>query len=349
MDRQRHVLITGGAGFVGSNLAAALLREGAAVDVIDNLSTGRIEAIQVLRSDPRFRFFKQDVSQPELMRIGLATRYDEIYHLACPTGVPNIKTLGEEMVQACSHGTEQVLKLACTHGARLVYSSSAEVYGDPAEFPQREAYCGNVDPIGPRSAYEEGKRFGETLVRLYADKYRVDGKIVRIFNTYGVGMSPEDTRVIPRFLQLIRAGRKIVVYGDGTQTRTHLYIDDLLAALVRVAREGEAGAVYNVGGDSELSILGLVAILRELTPLPVVVEHRPHFIEDHRGRLPVTTRIRELGWEPKVTLRDGLRRMLASWDIPLVNGVEVAATRAGRGLRAELAATRAADEETVVQ
>jgi nucleoside-diphosphate-sugar epimerase len=317
MKPTRRVMITGGAGFVGSNLAAALLRAGAAVDCVDNLVTGRLDAIQELRAHPRFRFLKQDVSQLEFLSMGLATRYDEIYHLACPTGVPNIRTLGEEMVQACSRGTEHVLKIACAHAARLVYTSSAEVYGDPSEFPQREGYCGNVDPVGPRSAYEEGKRFGETLVRLYADKYQVDGKIVRIFNTYGVGMSPDDTRVIPRFLRHLREGKRFVVYGDGTQTRTHLYIDDLIEALVRVAHHGARGEVYNVGGERQLTILELIEVLRAQTPLRIEVEHAPHFIEDHRGRLPVTTKVRELGWQPRVELPDGLRRMMASWELPL--------------------------------
>jgi nucleoside-diphosphate-sugar epimerase len=317
MDHARRVLITGGAGFVGSNLAARLVGDGACVDCADNLVTGRIEAIQALRTNPRFRFLKLDVSRPEFLQLGLATRYDEVYHLACPTGVPNIRTLGEEMVAACSHGTENVLRIACAHDARLVYTSSAEVYGDPGESPQAERYCGNVDPVGPRSAYEEGKRFGETLVRLYAEKYRTNGKIARVFNTYGRGMSPYDTRVIPQFLRRIREGHSIIVYGDGKQTRTHLYVDDLVAALIRVAHDGVRGEVYNVGGDRELTILELVEILRGVTPLPVQIEHRPHFIEDHRGRLPATSKVRALGWEPRVPLPEGLRRMLVSFGMPV--------------------------------
>jgi nucleoside-diphosphate-sugar epimerase len=351
MDRERRVLITGGAGFVGSNLASRLIRDGAFVDCVDSLVTGRIDSIQALRSSERFRFFRQDVSHADFVQLGLTNRYTEIYHLACPTGVPNIRTLGEEMVQACSHGTEHVLRIACAHDARLVYTSSAEVYGDPEESPQREVYCGKVDPTGPRSAYEEGKRFGETLVRLYADKYRVEGKIVRIFNTYGPGMSPDDTRVIPRFLRHIRDQRKIVVYGDGKQTRTHLYVDDLIEALVQVAHDGARGEVYNIGGDRELSILELVDVLRTLTPLPVEVEHEPHFIEDHRGRLPATTKVRGLGWAPRVPLADGLRRMLESYGMPISELADDRITRRTRrrGITGTVVVSRPHDEEALAQ
>ena len=350
MEPTRRVLITGGAGFVGSNLSAALLRAGARVDCVDNLSTGRIEAIQPLRENPRFRFFKQDVAHVEFLHTRLGTRYDEIFHLACPTGVPNIRTLGEEMALACSRGTEHVLQLACAHDARVVYASSAEVYGDPAESPQAEGYCGNVDPIGPRSAYEEGKRFGETLVRLFAEKYQVNGKIVRIFNTFGPGMSPDDTRVIPHFLRLLREGRNIIVYGDGTQTRTHLYVDDLLAGLVRVAEHGARGEVYNIGGERQLSILELIEILRAQTPIPIEVEHRPHFIADHGGRLPVTTRMRALGWEPRVSLPEGLRRMLSSWNMPITELAPIRPARHNGAVVGRDAPRRAGiDEELVVQ
>lgn len=317
MNDGKKVLITGGAGFIGSKLAEVLVRQGAHVDCVDNLITGRVEAIQVLRQSRRFRFCKMDVTDSAFLNSALNARYDEIYHLACPTGVPNIGRYGENMVRACSVGTEHVLEIACAYNARLLYASSAEVYGDPAEFPQREEYCGNVDPIGPRSAYEEGKRFGETLAHLYADKYLVDTRIVRIFNTFGVGMSPDDSRVIPHFLKRIREHQPIIVYGDGTQTRTHLYVDDLTAALMLVMTDGARGEVYNVGGERQVSILELVDIIRDLTPLPVEVEHRPHFIEDHGGRLPITSKVKALGWQPQVSLQEGLRKMLLSCGMPV--------------------------------
>lgn len=316
MDDPKRILITGGAGFIGSSLAKVLLTEGAHVDCVDNLITGRLESIQALRMNKNFRFLKMDINDAIFLMTCLSTRYDEIYHFACPTGVPNIRVYGEEMLKTCSRGTENVLELACAQGARVIYASSAEVYGDPDVFPQGEEYHGNVDPVGPRSAYEEGKRFGEAITRLYSEKYHVDAKIIRIFNTFGAGMSPDDSRVIPRFMKQIRDRRSIIVYGDGTQMRTHLYIGDLIAALLLVMGQGQRGEVYNIGGERQLSILELIDIIKGLTPLPVEVEHRPHFIEDHAGRLPMIAKVKELGWEPRVDIREGLRRMLVSYGIP---------------------------------
>lgn len=316
MRQTKRVLVTGGAGFIGSNLSKALLTEGACVDCVDNLVTGRIESIQPLRSLDRFRFFRLDVTDPSFFNAALTTRYDEIYHLACPTGVPNIKTLGEEMIRACSIGTEQVLQVASAHNAKVLFASSAEVYGDPVEFPQTEAYFGNVNPVGPRSAYEEGKRFGESLMRLYAEKYDVDAKIVRIFNTFGVGMRPDDTRLIPSFMRRVREHKSLIVYGDGAQTRTHLYVADLISALRLVIRKGEKGEAYNIGGEQQLSVLDLVEILKNLVAVRIEVEHLPHFIEDHGGRLPKTAKVKALSWRPRVDIEEGLRRMLVSFGIP---------------------------------
>lgn len=314
---ERECSSPGGAGFIGSNLSHMLLDEGAYVDCVDNLITGRIGAIQVLRPHKRFRFIKIDISDSAFVMITSSMHYDEIYHFACPTGVPNIKVYGEEMLRTCSTGTENVLQIARAQNAKVVYASSAEVYGNPEVFPQDERYCGNVDPVGHRSAYEEGKRFGEALVRFYSDRYQVDAKIVRIFNTFGVGMSPNDSRVIPSFLKRIRDGRSITVYGDGSQTRTHLSVEDLLSALQMVMSKGGRGEVYNIGGEQQLSILELVEIIKELTPLPVEVEHEPHFIEDHGGRLPTVSKVKALGWQPSVDIREGLRRMLVSYGMPV--------------------------------
>jgi nucleoside-diphosphate-sugar epimerase len=313
---RKTVLVTGGAGFIGSNLCASLLKDDVYVDCVDNLITGRVEAIQHLRSSHRFRLLQMDITDPAFFLMALNTRYDEVYHLACPTGVPNIKTYGEQMLRTCSTGTEHVLQIARTHNAKIIYTSSAEVYGNPVIFPQSEEYCGNVNSVGPRSAYEEGKRYGEALTRLYSEKYCADAKIVRIFNTFGVGMSPEDSRVMPRFLKQIRDRESIIVYGDGKQTRTYLYVDDLISALQIVMARGRSGGVYNIGGEQQHSIVELIEIIRSLTPAPVKVQYRPHFIEDHSGRQPMTSKVKELGWQPRVDIATGLRRMLVSWDIP---------------------------------
>jgi nucleoside-diphosphate-sugar epimerase len=322
LQNRKTVLVTGGAGFIGSNLCAALIKEDAHVDCVDNLITGRIEAIQHLRASPRFRLIQMDITDPAFMSMSMSTRYDEIYHLACPTGVPNIKTFGEEMLRTCSTGTERVLQVARAHYAKLIYTSSAEVYGNPVIFPQGEDYYGNVNSVGPRSAYEEGKRYGEALTRLYSEKYCVDAKIVRIFNTFGPGMSPDDSRVMPRFLRRIRERQPIVVYGDGKQTRTYLYIDDLIAGLQIVMARGRGGEVYNIGGEQQLSIIELIEMIRGLTPMPFKVRYRPHFIEDHSGRLPMTNKVRELGWRPRVDIPTGLRRMLVSFGVPTHDAVD---------------------------
>lgn len=322
MSDRKQALVVGGAGFIGSNLCRTLVRQGYVVDCVDNLITGCIEAIQPLRANPRFRFLKLDITESAFSSAALARRYDEIYHLACPTGVPNIAILGEEMIQTCSVGTDNVLRVASAHDARVVFASSAEVYGDPQQFPQNEGYCGNVDPVGPRSAYEEGKRFGESLTRLYASKYNVDAKIVRIFNTFGVGMRLSDSRVIPSFLRCLQAGRALTIYGDGQQTRTHLYVDDLLDGIRLVCEAGASGEVYNIGGREPLTILELIEILRATTPLPIETVHLPHFIEDHNGRQPKTDKVTELGWRQRVSIQEGLRRMLASFDLPVIEPVE---------------------------
>jgi dTDP-glucose 4,6-dehydratase/UDP-glucuronate decarboxylase len=221
------------------------------------------------------------------------------------------------MLRSCAVGTEHLLQIAGACNATVVYASSAEIYGNPDVFPQREEYCGNVDPVGPRSPYEEGKRFGEAIVRLHAEKFLVETRIVRIFNTYGPGMSPGDTRVIPHFLSRMRQREKIIVYGDGKQTRTHLYVDDLIDALRLIAAAGTRGGVYNVGGEHQLTVLELADILRRLSTLPVEVEHRPHFIEDHGGRLPGIDKVMALGWRPRVSIEAGLQRMLESLDMPV--------------------------------
>lgn len=310
-------MITGGSGFIGSNLCKTLIAHGAYVDCVDNLITGRIEAIQSLRSNKQFRFMQMDVTEPAFLQMALSTHYDEIYHLACPTGVPNIQVLGEQMLKTCSIGTHHALQIACAHNAKLIYASSAEVYGNPEKFPQSEDYCGNVNAVGPRSAYEEGKRFGEALTELYSQKYHVDAKIVRIFNTFGIGMSPDDSRVIPRFLKQIQNRSNIVIYGDGTQTRTYLYVDDLISGFLMVMSKGGRGEVYNLGGEEQLTILELFDMIKALTPLAMTVEHRPHFIEDHAGRLPMIAKAKELGWQPRVEVRAGLHRMLVSYGIPV--------------------------------
>lgn len=304
----KRVLITGGAGFVGSNLTRVLLETGAEVDAVDSLITSQMDTVRPNLGKPGYSFTKHDVCDPDFVSRFETRGYDEIFHLACPTGVPNIKILGEEMIDTCSTGTKNVLALARALDAKCLYASSAEMYGEPEVFPQHEGYCGQVDPVGPRSAYEEGKRFGETITRLFAEKYGVDARIIRIFNTYGPNMSPMDQRVIPQFLKRILEGEPLVVYGDGGQKRTFCYADDLIAGFFVAMEKGAAGEVYNIGGEDQLSILDLVEAVKASIGAEVEIDFRPHFINDHSSRRPDTTKIRSLGWQPKIRIGEGLAR-----------------------------------------
>ena len=308
-------MVIGGAGFIGSNICRYLIEKGHSVDCIDNFSTGRRASISNLEGGRSFRLIEADITDPGFLSEFSNEKYDDIFHLACPTGVPNIRPMAEEMLDTCSTGTANVLKLAKRHESKFIFTSSAEVYGDPEIFPQPETYNGNVDPVGPRSAYEEGKRFSEALIAMYVDKYQVDAKIIRLFNTFGNGMSPDDTRVIPQFLKRIRLGQKITIYGDGDQNRAHMHVQDLIRGVLLVNEQGVPGEVYNIGGSKQMTIRELALLIDSLTPMPVEIEYRPHFIEDHGGRLPDTTKIRGLGWSPRVTITEGLIEMMPNYGV----------------------------------
>jgi UDP-glucuronate decarboxylase len=308
---KKRVLIAGGAGFVGSNLARKLIREGCAVDCVDNLITGARENVRDLEALEAFRFIEADITNPDFVTRLARRRYDDVYNLACPTGVPNIAILGEEMLLSSSIGALHLLKIAQRSKARYLFASTAEAYGDPEVFPQAESYFGNVDPVGPRSPYEEGKRFGEALTAYFSRRHHVDARIVRIFNTYGPAMSPEDQRVIPQMLARMLEGRPITVFGDGQQTRTFLHVDDLLRGFEAVMDRGTAGEVYNIGGAREYTILDLFDLAKSVTGSRSGVVLTEHFIDDHRGRCPDTSKVRRLGWEPRISLEDGLSLVYA--------------------------------------
>ncbi len=312
-------MVIGGAGFIGSNICKYLVENGHSVDCIDNFSTGRRASISSLEGSRSFRIIEIDISDPDFVSEFGNEKYDEIFHLACPTGVPNIRPMAEEMLVTCSTGTSNVLKLAKRLESKLIFTSSAEVYGDPETFPQSETYNGNVDPVGPRSAYEEGKRFSEALIAMYVNKYQIDAKIIRLFNTFGNGMSPDDTRVIPQFLKRIRLGQKITIYGDGNQNRAHMHVQDLIRGMLLVLERGVPGEAYNIGGSTQMTISELALLIDSLTSMPVEIEFRPHFIEDHGGRLPDTTKIRGLGWSPRVTIAEGLLEMMPNYGVSAID------------------------------
>jgi nucleoside-diphosphate-sugar epimerase len=314
---KKTVLITGAAGFVGSSMSQRKLDQGYEVHGIDNLITGSESNVERLQKNPDFLFDRIDITDPSALLRVQKPHYDHIYHFACPTGVPNIEKYGEEMIRTCSVGTENILRIARQVKAPLVYTSSAEMYGDPQVFPQVETYNGNVDPVGARSAYEEGKRFGEAMVRLYHTKYDVEAKIVRIFNSYGPNMSRSDTRLIPNTLACIKSGKPVRIYGDGSQTRTHLFVSDLLDGLETVMRKGECASPYNVGGDKQTTINELVDAFSELLGRTLPVEYKAHFIEDHRGRQPDVSKTMALGWQASTALQTGLTAMCEAYGIDI--------------------------------
>jgi len=312
---QKTALVTGGAGFIGSNLIEDLLLRGFIVFAVDNLITGKMENISKFSNKKNFYFFEMDVVSNSFIKNFRPVPLNYIYHLACPTGVPNIKTLGEEMLLASSLGTRHALELARHHGAFFVYASSAEVYGNPEVYPQTEDYCGNVHPTGPRSAYEEGKRFAESLIKLYSEKHGVNSKIIRIFNTYGPGMSLSDMRVFPQFIRAILEARELLIYGNGMQTRTSLFIEDLLLGIHLVVEKGTQGEIYNIGGTDAITINDLARLVLKIANRTNTIIYKPHFIEDHHNRMPCIKKIMELGWVPKISLEEGLRRMVSHYGI----------------------------------
>ena len=306
----KNILITGAAGFIGSNLAQNLLTEGHIVTGIDNFITGTQKNIKRLEGNKKFRFIKADIADPgkEAVQKLINDKYNEIYHLACPTGVPNLVTLSEEMLLTCSMGTKNILEIAKASRAKFLFTSSSEVYGDPLVFPQGENYTGNVDPIGIRSPYEEGKRFSESLTIMYVRRYGVSGKIVRVFNTYGPNMSEKDLRVIPRFLEQIKSRIPLTLHGDGSQRRTFCYIDDLIVGLLLVMKKGGSGEVYNLGSDQEITMLQLAQLVKDVTGSKVTIDNVKRPSHDHSARLPNLEKIHKLGWKQKTPLERGLQK-----------------------------------------
>ncbi len=312
--RFRRAVVTGGAGFLGSHLCEELLRRGVGVVCLDNFLTGTPSSIAHLIGEPRFRVIKCDVTD----FIHVPGDVDLVLHLASAASPADYLRFPVETLKVGSLGTLHALGLASEKGARFVLASTSEVYGDPLEHPQRESYWGNVNPVGPRSVYDEAKRFAEALVTAYRCSRGTDTAIVRIFNTYGPRMRPDDGRAIPTFIRQALAGENLTVTGDGTQTRSVCYVDDTIRGILALA-EAEAPGPVNIGGPEELSMDELAATIAELASSPEVVgpevvgpstiEHVPRPEDDPRVRRPDTTLARELlGWEPRVPLRDGLAR-----------------------------------------
>ncbi len=298
------VLVAGGAGFIGAHLCARLLAEGFEVRCMDSLLTGRKENLADLRS-PRFSFVHHDISDP---LPPLEVEY--IVHLASPASPRDYAAHPIASLRAGALGTFNLLELTKRAGARFVLASSSEVYGDPLVHPQREDYWGNVNPVGPRSVYDEAKRFAEAVTMAYHRHYGVNTGIGRIFNTYGPLMRGEDGRAVPTFIVQALRGDPLTIHGDGSQTRSLCYVSDLVDALVRLMRS-EVHDPVNLGNPEEMTILQLARLVIDLTGSRSALTFVPAPPDDPRVRRPDISRARELlGWEPAVPVRDGLRRTI---------------------------------------
>ena len=300
------ILITGGAGFIGSNLCARLLKDPKnKIICIDNLYTGKIRNIKPLMDNPNFRFINHDITEP----IDILEKIDMIYNLACPASPPYYQKEPFLTINTCFHGITNMLNLAKKNNCKLLQASTSEIYGNPLEHPQKETYWGNVHTTGVRSCYDEGKRAAESLCYIYWTKYDLDIKIIRIFNTYGPNMDKDDGRVVTNFINQALYNKNITIYGDGNQTRSFQYVDDLLEGMIKVMNTDKSfhGPV-NLGNPNEFTVkqlANLVVFLIKDTKSKVVYEDLPQ--DDPVKRKPdITLAKKTLNWEPKVQLREGL-------------------------------------------
>ena len=298
-------LVTGGAGFLGSHLCDELLRRGHRVICVDNLETGSLANIEHIRV-PEFRFEQIDIIEPYFVDEAV----DFVYHLASPASPIDYLRLPLHTLKVGSYGTHHTLGLAKKHRARFLIASTSEVYGDPQVHPQAEDYWGHVNPIGPRGVYDEAKRYAEALTMAYHRQQGVDTAIMRIFNTYGARMRPRDGRAIPTFLRQALTDLPITVFGDGSQTRSFTYVDDLIAGMIALSESGLHDPV-NIGNPNEFTLLELAEAVIEITKSNSAIVYEELPTDDPKVRRPDITRARTLlNWEPKVELREGLKRTI---------------------------------------
>jgi dTDP-glucose 4,6-dehydratase len=298
-------LVTGGAGFLGSHLCEELLRRGHNVVCVDNLETGSLTNIEHIRA-PEFEFRLLDIVEPYFVE----DQIDFVYHLASPASPIDYLRLPLHTLKVGSYGTHHTLGLAKKHRARFLIASTSEVYGDPQVHPQKEDYWGHVNPIGPRGVYDEAKRYAEALTMAYHRQQGVDTAIIRIFNTYGSRMRPHDGRAIPTFLRQALQDRPITVFGDGTQTRSFCYVDDLIRGMIALAESGQHQPI-NVGNPNEFSLLELAQTVIDVTGSRSELIYEALPTDDPQVRQPDITLARELlSWEPEVELREGLERTI---------------------------------------
>ncbi len=301
------ILVTGGAGFIGSHLCERLLAEGNQVICIDNFLTGSPDNIAPFLGNQSFQFIQQDVTN----FIYVPGKVDAILHFASPASPIDYLELPIQTLKVGSLGTHKALGLAKEKGARILIASTSEVYGDPLVHPQKEDYWGNVNPIGPRGVYDEAKRFAEAITMAYQRTHKVQTRIVRIFNTYGPRMRLEDGRVVPNFIAQALRGEDLTVYGDGSQTRSFCYVDDLVEGILRLLRSDEPLPV-NVGNPREMTVLQFAKLIIELVGSKSGIAFKPLPVDDPKVRQPDITKARRVlnNWEPKVPVEEGLKRTI---------------------------------------
>jgi UDP-glucuronate decarboxylase len=308
-NRGHRTLVTGGAGFIGSHLCDHLLRRGDTVICLDNLHTGSLRNIKPLLNHPRFSFMQHDVRDP----ISIAGPLDRIYNMACPASPPHYQSDPIGTLKTCVSGAEHVLELARTKSARVLQASTSEVYGDPEVHPQPEHYVGHVNPIGPRACYDEGKRAAETLFFDYHRVHKTEIKVARIFNTYGPRMQENDGRVVSNFIVQALRGEPITIYGEGNQTRSFCFIDDLVKGLeLLMESPPSVTGPCNLGNPNELAIADIARKIIQLAQSRSCLDHRPLPVDDPRRRKPIIAQaLDKLGWRPVVDLDRGLEATIA--------------------------------------
>lgn len=301
------ILVAGAAGFIGSHLCDRLLEEGHEVLGVDNYLTGSPHNVSHLESHPRFRLIRHDITEP----LPVDGPLDAVFNLASPASPKDYLEHPIETLRTGAEGSRHLLDLACSRRARYLLASTSECYGDPQEHPQKETYWGHVNPVGPRSCYDEAKRFSEAITMAYHRQHGLSTHIARIFNTYGPRMQLDDGRIVPNFVRQALRGEPLTVYGDGSQTRSFCYVDDLIEGLLRLSRSNEHLPV-NLGNPEEMTVLEFARLIRDLAGSHSEIRFEPLPEDDPQRRRPDITKARRLlGWEPRVALEEGLRRTIA--------------------------------------
>eukprot|EP00287_Rhodomonas_sp_CCMP768_P029829 CAMPEP_0202832186 /NCGR_PEP_ID=MMETSP1389-20130828/17267_1 /ASSEMBLY_ACC=CAM_ASM_000865 /TAXON_ID=302021 /ORGANISM="Rhodomonas sp., Strain CCMP768" /LENGTH=407 /DNA_ID=CAMNT_0049505977 /DNA_START=14 /DNA_END=1237 /DNA_ORIENTATION=+ len=323
-SKKQRIMVTGGAGFVGSHLVDRLMEQGHEVVVVDNLFTGAKRNIEHWLGHPNFELRIHDVTEPIVMEV------DRIYHLACPASPPHYQYNPVKTIKTSVQGTLNMLGLAKRVRARMLFTSTSEVYGDPEEHPQRESYWGHVNPIGPRACYDEGKRVAETMMYAYKEQSGVDVRVARIFNTFGPRMNPSDGRVVSNFIVQALQGHDMTIYGDGSATRSFQYVDDLVRGLMALM-EGSYDMPVNLGNPEEYSIGQFAKLIQGITHSNSSIKNLPATADDPRQRKPdITVARNHIGWEPRVLVEDGLQHTIRYFQQELRENGEISSTGPGQ-------------------